>query len=401
MMSNRIIHFDSIGGASGDMILASVIALGAPHKAIVSGIKTMGIGKFEISAKKAQDSYFAGLRVRVTVPDEGHPHRKLRDIDALLKKSKLPKSVQEMSIRVFTRLAEAEGRIHGISMQKVHFHEVGAMDSIIDIVGSCLGMHLLGATAVTFGPLPTGVGILQGSHGTMPNPGPATALLLKGEQLAITDEPFELVTPTAAAILTALKSPTSTTGLAVTSVAVATAFGHRKLKSRPNLLRATLVELPEISNLKFQISNPQDQCHVLECNLDDMTPEIIGYTTQLLMQQGALDVYTTAIQMKKQRPGTLLTVLCKPEDRLRMISILLSETTTFGIREHVTQRTMLDRRHETVKTPYGPIRIKIGSLSGQDLTHAPEYEDCAAAAKKHGVPIKSVYAVALRVYETN
>lgn len=397
-MTRRIVHFDSTGGASGDMILACMIGLGAKKETIIKGLKSLTIGRFSVDARRAQDSYFSGLRVRVAAPEKNQPHRYLSDIGRLIKRSKLPPAVKTSSMAVFTRLAEAEARVHGISVRRIHFHEVGAMDSIIDIVGSCLGLHLLGADSVSFGPLPTGTGTLKCSHGTMPNPPPATADLLRGCSLEFTDEPFELVTPTAAAFFTALNAKSGQVPTIRTSLAVATAVGHRKLQRRPNLLRATLLEVDSFTDTSALPAGQGDICHVLECNLDDTTAEVIGHVTRRLLDAGALDVFTTAVTMKKQRPGTLLTTLCKPGDRQALITLILEETTTFGVREYTVRRTTLGREHKTVPTRYGRIRIKLGILAGRVITQSPEFEDCATAARRHRVPVRRVMDASIQTY---
>ena len=388
----KILQFDSTGGASGDMILACLIDLGADRSAIQAQVAAMSIGHFEIRSDAVTENGMRGTRVRVEIPEpgtgHGHAHhRGFNDIRRLIEASGLPQAVKESAIAVFRRLAEAEAHVHGSTVDQVHFHEVGAVDSIVDIVGSCLALDMLGVQAVAVGPLPAGHGTVSTAHGILPLPAPATVELLKGHAVVQTDEPYELVTPTGAALLTtwmAMMAPPEGSRLA----AAGYGFGHRKLAKRPNLLRALLLDTPA--------SAPDaDSCLVLECNLDDITPELIGALTQRLLASGALDVFTTPVQMKKQRPGTLLTVLCEPGQRGALVDVLFRESTTFGVREHLTQRTVLERRHVEVRTPYGTVRVKVGRWQGEDVTRSPEYEDCVRCAEASKVAVRSVYEAAV------
>ena len=295
--------------------------------------------------------------------------------------SGLPERVKNASRAVFQRLAEAEAKIHGTTPEKVHFHEVGAVDSIVDIVGSCLALHFLGAEGVAVGPLPMGHGTITCAHGTYPSPAPATAELLKGQRVLDVDEPFELVTPTGAALLAAWPRAAASEGRLL---ATANSFGHRRLQSRPNLLRAMLIDVD---------AEParSDECLVLECNLDDTNPELVGALTERLLAAGAWDVFTSAVQMKKQRPGILLTVLCDPSKRERALDLIFRESTTLGVREHLTRRAMLERRWETVQTLWGDVRVKIGCWKGEDVTRAPEMDDCVRLAREKQVAARAVY----------
>lgn len=394
----KAIQFDSVGGASGDMVLASLVALGADMAAIEKGLAPMGLGPFEIIVDKVHDSGFLGTRVRVFADAEEHGHahagehhhhhRRLSDIEAMIAASSFEAPVKDLAVKVFRRLAEAEGAVHGVSPSQVHFHEVGAVDSIIDIVGACAALLQLGIGAVKVGPLPLSTGTIKGAHGVMPLPAPATVALLRGHPMVETGETVELVTPTGAALLSAWAEALPFPGGAQFSVvSEGNAFGARKLARRPNLLRALMLESGESSS---------DHCLVLECNLDDAVPELIGSLSQKLMDSGALDVFSTAIQMKKQRPGTLLTVLCAPADRGKCLDLIFRESTTFGVREHLTSRTVLERRHVTVATPYGDVRVKVGRWKGDDITRSPEHEDCAKLAREKNVPVRTVYEAAQR-----
>jgi pyridinium-3,5-bisthiocarboxylic acid mononucleotide nickel chelatase len=428
----RMLRFDSVGGASGDMILAALIDAGAPIATLRKALASLPIEPFTLKIRKVTRDGQTATQVDVDVPhlresrhphshhgehdhDHDHPHdhdhehghvhggedphghalphhhhRTMRQIRGILRRSRLPARVKTLSLAVFERLALAEGRVHGVAPDDVHFHEVGAVDSIVDIAGACLALELLDIQAVDVGPLPEGQGFVQCAHGVMPIPVPATAELLKGHPVSLTREPFELVTPTGAALLMTWKSLLPASGATSGCIReIGTGFGTRTLRERPNILRALLIET------EAPAADGGGTCLVLECNLDDSNPEWIGSLTTTLLEAGALDVFTTAVQMKKQRPGTLLTVLCPRATRDRMLDLIFRESTTFGVREHMATRTMLERRHVGVKTAFGSVRVKEGFWKGRVVTRAPEHDDCARAAKRHEVPLRTVYAAAL------
>lgn len=396
----KVLRFDSIGGASGDMILASLVELGANLDTIRGHLKTMPVSHYEITAAQVVDGALRGTRLEVKCHEHAHPCRKLADIVDLITRATFPDRAKTSAITVFRRLAEAEAKVHGTSPDSIHFHEIGAVDSIVDIVSSCLALELLGVGKVTFGPLPVGRGTVKMNHGVMPLPVPAVAGLLEGCTVTQTDEPFELVTPTGAALLTTWAATLTSDGMQVrddvpmTVLGTGYGIGSRKLIGRPNAIRAILMETT-VDNCATQ-----DECLVLECNIDDTVPELIGALTQSLMSKGALDVFTTAIQMKKQRPGILLTVLCRPDQKHEMLDLVFRESTTFGVREHVTTRTILERRHVEIETPYGRIRVKVGKWKGHDITWSPEHDDCARCALAHSVSVRTVYEAALRITAT-
>jgi uncharacterized protein (TIGR00299 family) protein len=403
----RILRFDSVGGASGDMILGALVGLGVDPHQLEHELASLGAERFSIAVAPFSSHGIGGVQAAVELGAHGHhahdhghdhahahgehthaPHRGLREIAAMIERSALPPPVRELSLRVFRRIAEAEAKIHGTTVEEIHFHEVGAMDSIVDVVGGCLALHRLRVDSVVIGPLPIGHGTIRCAHGTYPSPAPATVELLAGAAVEQVDEPFETVTPTGAALLTTWKTADALPAGARV-VAASYSFGHRRLNHRPNLLRATLFEADALTAAPAS-------CLVLECNLDDTSPELIGALTVRLLEAGALDVFTAAIQMKKQRPGVLLTVLCEPAQREPLLDLIFRGSTTFGVRAYPVERTVLARRHETVNTPYGPIRVKIGTWKGADVTRAPEFEDCARAAREQDVPVRAVYEAALR-----
>lgn len=385
----KLIHFDSTGGASGDMILGAIISLGADITVLKKHISAMlPHEKFDIELIKTVRNGISGIMTDVKI---GHSHshgRSFSNIKEMIEASALPAKTKEMSIRVFRLLAEAEAKIHDSTPEKIHFHEVGAVDSIIDIIGSCLALELLGAEAITFSPLPLGHGgTIKCQHGIYPLPAPATVELLKGFPVYQVDEPFETVTPTGAALLTGLPcSEKMKNGRIISS---SYSFGHRELNTRPNLLRATLFETYSEAEAEY------DSCIVLETNIDDISPEIIGALYGKLLNAGALDVFTIPVQMKKQRPGFLLTVLCREDRKKTLQEIIFRETSTFGIRERTASRRILSRRYEDTETPFGKIRIKIGSLGNEDITFSPEMEDCVMISEKSGKPLKEIYESAI------
>ena len=386
----KILYFQSVGGASGDMILAAFSALGVDMEEVERAVNTLTDTVMRIRAAPASSHGLHGVRVDVSSAESGAPlpHRTLRDIGDLIRAGDLADAVRARAERVFQRLAEAEAEVHHTTPDRIHFHEVGALDSIADIVGSCVALELLGVDAVAVAPLPLGCGTVECAHGTYPTPAPATALLLRGVPVIQTDEPYELVTPTAAALLTTWQSHVHVPpGSCLAKVGYG--FGHRTLDRRPNLLRAMLFE--------DAAGAEGDTCLVLECQVDDTTPELVGHLTGTLLENGAIDVFTTGVLMKKQRPGTLITVLCRPDDREAMLDRLFRESTTFGVRESTTRRTTLPRRVETVDTSYGPVRVKIGAWRGEDVTVAPEMDDCVARAAEAGVAARAVYEAACRV----
>lgn len=405
----KILRFDSVGGASGDMILGSLIGLGVDAHALSHSLEALGAGEFTIEVSPFESHGIHGVRASVRLGGHhhghdhahehhhhdhahaGHDHRGWIEIRDMIEGSTLPQAVKEQSVAVFRRIAEVEARIHGTTMEKIHFHEVGAMDSIVDIVGSCLALHQLDVDQLVVSPLPIGHGTVTCAHGVYPSPTPATLDLLKGLPLVAVDEPFETVTPTGAALLSTWKNADSIPAGSMVK-ASSYSFGQRKLKGRPNLLRATLLESSE--------SDTTDRCTVLECNIDDSTPEIIGVLTERLFAAGALDVFTAGVQMKKQRPGVLVTVLATAETVDALKDVLFRESTTFGFRAYETERTVLARRWITVNTEWGSIRVKIGTWRGDDVTIAPEMDDCVKAATEHRVPVRKVYDAARRAAGT-
>ena len=413
-MGKVYIRFDSVGGASGDMLLGALAAVGADLAIIGHTIRKFLPDRVRILCTPVLDRGLQGLRATVRCaavhhsqhwPDaadpkkrpHGHRHppgpsRTLKEIAALLDTPTLDAATRTLALTVFRRLAVAEGKIHGKSPETIHFHEIGATDSIADIVGCCLALKQLDVAGVGVGPLPCGIGVIHCAHGAMPNPAPATMELLTGMEVLQTDEPFELVTPTGAALLETWCETLQTPPSALRVLRSGFGFGQRELKNLPNVLRATL--LSDSSDASDR-SDPSDLL-VLETNLDDCNPQWIGEAIERMLALGALDAWATPATMKKGRPAIILSVLCKPDQSDAMREQLFRTTTTFGIRSYPVARDILDRRFETVPTPFGAVRVKIGSRNGEDLVRSPEFEDCARLARKHNATPRQVYEAAVR-----
>jgi uncharacterized protein (TIGR00299 family) protein len=367
---------------------------GADARAIRDGIGSLGL-PIRIEIEKVRKGGFAATYVRVEAPDE-ESHRFLPEIEEILRRGALTPPQRDLALRIFRRLAEAEATVHGMPLDKVHFHEVGALDSIADIAGAAIGLDLLGVEKFTSRSVPTGSGMVKCAHGMMPIPAPGTAELLKGVPLAPSSIRAELTTPTGAAILTTVVQEWIDYPV-MTVERIGHGAGKRDFPEQPNLLRlflGTATEAPAVRPF-----DEGDRVWVLETNLDDLPAEVIGYCYDLLFAAGALDVFSTPIYMKKNRPGVLLAVIA-PEALLPALEeILFRETTTFGIRRYPVSRRKLNRRPETVATPWGPVRGKLGWLEGRPPVFAPEYEDCARVAREHGVALREVYMQAQRAYQ--
>jgi hypothetical protein len=330
----------------------------------------------------------AGARFHVA-PEADPPARRWRQVRELLDAATLPGRARTLALDAFSRLAQAEGAVHGCPPDDVHFHEVGAMDAIVDIVAAALAVDMLDATSFSCGRVPVCAGEVRGSHGVLPLPAPATARLLLGYALVPIPGSIETVTPTGAAILRALCGERPAGLPALRLSAVGAGMGAAELPDRPNVLRALLG-----SRAADPPAGRPGDAVVIEAAIDDMDPRLYGEVGARLFEAGALDVALVPLQMKKQRPGTLLSVLARPELEGVLTGLILRETTTLGVRSHDVRRTELDRRIECVETRYGPVRVKIGLLGDEVLNVAPEYDDCVRAARAAGVPVKDVLGAA-------
>lgn len=382
----RIAHFDCFSGISGDMVLGAFVDAGLPVAKLRRELAKLGLDGYTISAERVTRHHLAGTQVHIRVSKSAsQPHRNLKTILKLISSSALSKRVKADASAVFTRLGEAEAAVHDTSIDKVHFHEVGAVDSILDIVGAAVAMAELGIERVTSSAVPLGSGTIEVAHGILPVPAPATMRLLTGVPVYQSDVEHELVTPTGAAILTHYAADFS--GFpAMTVEVIGHGAGSRDFPGRPNLLRVVIGESDEAAR-----AEPMD---VIETNVDDMTGELVGALFERLFAAGALDVYVTPLLMKKNRPGQLITVLCDPSKTAELVELLLVETTTFGVRTWRTEKHRLPRTWKTVKTPHGPVKVKVGTLGGNVVTVSPEYESCRKLAAAKHVPLKAIYAAA-------
>lgn len=387
----RTAHFDCFSGISGDMTLGALIDAGVDAEAIRQGIASFGL-PITVHIDKVKRNGMAATHVRIEAADE-KKHRHLPHIEKILASGSLSDHQRDLALRIFRRLGEAEAAVHGVPIEKVHFHEVGALDSIADIAGAAIGLDLLGVERFTSRSVPAGSGMVQCDHGLMPIPAPATAMLLRGVPMATSTIQAELTTPTGAAILTTVVQEW-TDAPALTVERIGCGAGTKVFPEQPNLLRLLIGEQAHGERSVGE----QDVVWVLETNLDDLPAEIIGYCYDLLFAAGALDVFSTPILMKKNRAAIMLSVLA-PEDKLPALEeIIFRETATFGIRRYPATRHKLQRKPHMVATAWGPIQGKLGWLEGRPPVFTPEYEDCARVAREKGVALRDVYAAAQRAF---
>jgi pyridinium-3,5-bisthiocarboxylic acid mononucleotide nickel chelatase len=441
-----VLYLDIFSGISGDMLLGALLDLGVDLGHLEGELDKLGIGDYHLHASRQSRAGIAGVKFDVHLqadhvheadtlhdhdsrhahehthaegsghphphapgdtedhhprggPDATAPHGTARDaagIRRLISRSALSPWVKERALAVFGRVAEAEGRIHGVSPDAVHFHEVGALDSIVDIVGACIALERLDKPRVLASPVVEGTGWVQCAHGRFPVPTPATLEILGARGVAVTqcDEPHELVTPTGAALLAEFVERFGPMCV-LRPIKIGYGLGSRENVTRPNVLRAILGESPMPSS-EVPLDWETDTVAVLETNLDDITPEILGDFFDRALAAGALDICCTPLQMKKSRPGVRLSLLCLPEEADRFSELILRSTSAFGVRRHVTERRKLAREFQTVETPFGPVTVKLGRLNGEVVQAAPEFESCRALAESARVPLKQVYDAALR-----
>lgn len=376
----HVAHFDCFSGISGDMTLAALLDLGVPREPVLAGIASLGL-PIKIAIEKVTKGGFAATQIYVDAPPQ-HEHRHLPEIETILSRGKLTPTQLALALKIFRRLAVAEAAVHGVSLEEVHFHEVGALDSIADIAGAAIALDLLGVEKFTSSPVAVGSGTVKCAHGVMPVPTPATAELLKGVPLRPAPIKTELTTPTGAAILTSVVSEyVDTPTLAIEQIGHGA--GSKDFLEQPNLLRIFLG--------RAEPRDDADSIWVLETNLDDLPGEVIGYCFDQLFAAGALDVYTTPIQMKKNRPAILLSVLTADANLAAVEEVLFRETQTFGIRRHRADRRKLKRESITIETPWGPVRCKRGWRDGSAAIVTPEYEDCARIARENGMTLMAVF----------
>jgi len=419
------------------MILGALVDAGLSLETLRERLNALHLSDFELRARRVTKNVFTAMKVDVIVADDV-PERHLADIEAIVSHSDLAPQIKERAIAIFHRMGEAEAHIHGRALADVHLHELGGVDTIVDVVGALVGLDALGIEQVVVSPLPLGRGFTRGAHGQIPLPAPATVMLLRGAPVVGSPLEMETVTPTGAALLTSLAASFGPIP-PMTLQAIGYGAGSRDLPI-PNVIRLLIGEATPTPKPQATHSHPHPHEHghdhehdhphihgpehdhdhssnlpiinlqspttdyrlpstvplsVLETNINDLNPEIYEYVMGKLFAAGALDVYLSPIQMKKNRPGTLLRVLCRPEDVSAMTDILFTETTTLGVREQTVTRHALPRVIEHVDTPYGPVHIKVARLPDGTLKRAPEYEDCRRLAEAHGVPLREVYRTAM------
>ncbi|MGC0772499.1 MAG: nickel pincer cofactor biosynthesis protein LarC, partial [Candidatus Acidiferrum sp.] len=401
----KLAYFDCFSGISGDMTLGALVDAGCAVEQLRSELRGLQVPGWDLTAEKVWKNGMAATYVKVKTEDQS-THRTLNTILEILQKSKLAQAVRERATAIFQKLGEAEACVHDVPLEKIHFHEVGAVDAIVDIVGACIGFEALGIEKFACSALNVGSGTAKMAHGVLPVPAPATARMLTGKPTYSNGVQRELVTPTGAAIVATLcdsfgpQPPMSVS-------AIGYGAGTADLEGQPNVLRIMVGE--EVSATRGEEKGAlagvpgllgfDEEIAVIEANLDDMNPQIYGYFLEKALGAGALDVYTTPVQMKKNRPGTLLTVLCKPQDTNALMSLIFAETTTFGVRTYRAQRRVLPREWVNVATDYGDVRIKVSRVNGRILHVAPEFEDCRKLAEEKKVPLQRVIAEAIRSYE--
>jgi len=391
----RQAYLDCSSGISGDMFLAVLIDAGVPVDRLFTELKKLPLGFYEFKRTRAVRGGLVGTRVEIRAPGE-QPHRTLPDIQNLLEMASLPAQAASQALKVFSRLAEVEGRLHNLPPGEVHFHEVGAVDAVVDIVGACVGLELLEISDLVCSPLNVGGGRVEAAHGTLPVPAPATAELLKDLPIYSSGVEGELVTPTGAALVSTLASGFGPLPpMKVNRIGYGA--GERDFPGLSNLARLFVGE--RVEAVEGRSGAPGDELvSVIEANVDDMSPQLYGHFLEQALAAGALDVTCTATQMKKNRPGLTISILCEPERGETLSQLLFAETTTIGVRIHETRRKVLERELVTVETPYGAVTVKVARREGKVVNVAPEFDACQRLAAEKSVPLKQVMMAAEAAY---
>jgi hypothetical protein len=388
----KLAYFDCFSGISGDMLLGALLDAGVPLPDLQTQLQALDLPGWELTSEKVWKNGMAATYAKVRAKDTT-THRSLSTILSIIEKSSLPAQVKAQASAVFKKLGEAESSVHDVPLEKIHFHEVGAIDAIIDITGACIGFASLGIERFACSPLNVGGGTANMAHGVLPVPAPATARLLIGKPSYSNGVQKELVTPTGAAIVATL-CETFGPQPPMSVAAIGYGAGTADLEGQPNVLRLMVGESAEKS-----ASSTDETIHVLEANLDDMNPQIYGYFLEKALAAGALDVFATAVQMKKNRPGMLVTVLCKSQDADKLTKLLFEETTTLGVRSHTASRRILPRESVSVSTQFGDVRVKVARVNGRIQHAAPEFDDCRKLAEEKNVPLHRVISEAMRQWE--
>ena len=390
----RTLYFDCFAGISGDMTLGALVDAGADARELTGRLALLGVEGYEVGFEKVDRSGISATRASVRLTKEEKRHRHLSDIEKIIDGSRLGDAVKARASKIFRLLAEAEARVHNVPVERIHFHEVGALDAIVDVVGACIGFELLGVERFNASALHVGSGTVEMAHGRFPVPPPAVAELLRGAPVYSTDIVGELVTPTGAAIVAAVCEGFGPMPL-MRVEATGYGAGTREYKNFPNVLRVLVGESAEASAGAGRDADRGDETLLMvETNLDDVSPQVLGHLMELASQRGALDCFFTPAQMKKNRPGVLVSILCHPSQKDSMHELLFEETPTLGVRSYEVRRRALEREFVTVETEFGTIAVKVARSGGRLVGATPEYEECRAAALKHGVALRVVQEAA-------
>jgi uncharacterized protein (TIGR00299 family) protein len=392
----RTLYFDCFAGISGDMTLGALVAAGADARALKERLALLDLDGYGIEFETVDRSGISATRAVVNVTKDEKPHRHLRDVLRIIEGSRLGDSVKQRASKIFTRLAEAEARVHNVAIERVHFHEVGAVDAIVDVVGACIGFELLGVERFAASALHVGSGMVEMEHGRFPVPPPAVAELLRGAPIYSTEIRGELVTPTGAAIVATL---CESFGPLPQMRVEASGYGAgtREYEKFPNVLRVIVGETVG-AGVGVAGDNSDEELTIVETNLDDASPQVLGHLMERAFASGALDCYFTNVQMKKGRPGVLVSILCLPRERDALTRLLFEETPTLGVRSYEVRRRALERESVTVETEFGRIAVKVGRMGGRVLSATPEYEECREAALRAGVALRVVQEAARVAY---
>ncbi len=386
-MMMKILYYDCFSGISGDMNLGAMVDLGVDPSCLKEALKKLRLDGYELRICRDERRGIGGTRVEVLLPSVDSPpiRRNYRDIVRLVEESSLAEGIQDAALAIFSKIAEGEAKIHGCKPEEVHFHEVGAVDSIVDIVGAAICLDFLKVDRILSSPVEVGGGFVRCAHGVLPVPAPATAEILRGVPLKTGAVPFETTTPTGAAILAATVDR-FTDRMDFTPRKIGYGIGHRDTEI-PNVLRIFLGEMEEDGTVE---EVTVQAAWMVECNLDDMSPELYEPVMEALLRKGALDVFLTPILMKKSRPAVTLSVLCDPDKRKDLEEILWLQTTTFGLRSYRVDKSMLKRTFSRMETTYGPVALKQAWYRGRRIKSKPEYEDCKRLAEEKGVSVREI-----------
>ncbi|MBM3806745.1 MAG: nickel pincer cofactor biosynthesis protein LarC [Acidimicrobiia bacterium] len=398
----KILYFDCFAGAAGDMILGALLDAGLPFDELKRALGSLAVEGIDVSLDRVVKTGVTAAKFRVHQHSHagggGHHHHHLKHIIAAIDRSALKDAAKARAIKMFRRLGEAEAAIHDTTLEKVHLHEVGALDSIIDIVGCAFAMEWFNADRVVVSPINVGGGMVKVAHGVFPVPALATVALLKDAPVYSSGIQMETLTPTGALILTEYATAFGAVP-PMTIEQVGYGAGDREMAETPNVVRVLVGRrVDDGPAIAGSVQRVAHQVSVLECEIDDMNPQIFGALMEQLYAAGALEVFYVAVQMKKNRPGTLMTIVCKPDDRERMTDIVFRESTTIGVRHQELTRECLDREMVTVTTPAGPVRFKVARRDGHVLNAQPEFEDLVTLSAERGIPIKELQAIALKAW---